>query len=167
MLQRLESIGPARQALAAAMARQPPSRAELQAALNSCKTARSLLDAAVMAEAEVMLERATQQEEQDRWNRMADALTWQVRQQAAAATSGGSAAAAAQSLLGLGANAVLSDDALDAETECVVCLSEAKSTCCVPCGHVCMCPGCAADVQSKKGSCPVCRAPIECVLEIL
>ena len=56
---------------------------------------------------------------------------------------------------------------IDAEQECVVCLSSMKNVCCVPCGHVCMCQGCAEEVQAASGSCPVCRGDIQCVIEIL
>lgn len=61
----------------------------------------------------------------------------------------------------------LLDDHLDADNECVVCMTAVKNACCIPCGHVCMCQRCAADVQEQSGVCPVCRATLECVIEIL
>ena len=42
------------------------------------------------------------------------------------------------------------------ESECVVCLVNAKTQLLWPCGHVCVCTGCAAQVKA----CPVCRSHI-------
>ncbi|GAX74144.1 hypothetical protein CEUSTIGMA_g1593.t1 [Chlamydomonas eustigma] len=56
---------------------------------------------------------------------------------------------------------------LEQELECVVCLSAPKQICCVPCGHVCMCIKCSAEVEQKHGLCPVCRAPCDLFLELL
>lgn len=55
---------------------------------------------------------------------------------------------------------------MDEETECVVCLSALRNTACVPCGHVCMCAGCADVVQQASSECPVCRAPMDMVIQI-
>jgi hypothetical protein len=41
---------------------------------------------------------------------------------------------------------------------CTVCLSNLKSHCFVPCGHVCVCSDCAANSRSFNGKCPICRA---------
>ena len=53
------------------------------------------------------------------------------------------------------------DDVGD-EASCVVCLSEKKEICLVPCGHVCVCSFCVEALFSQaERLCPVCR----CVLE--
>ena len=49
----------------------------------------------------------------------------------------------------------------EAEAEanmCSVCISNAKTHCFVPCGHVCVCSDCAANSRSFNGKCPICRA---------
>ena len=45
--------------------------------------------------------------------------------------------------------------------ECVVCLEEAKTHACIPCGHQCVCGTCAAMIvpNTPTGLCPLCRAP--------
>lgn len=40
---------------------------------------------------------------------------------------------------------------------CVVCLTEKRNTALVPCGHVCVCFDCAANLRA----CPLCRTPIQ------
>ena len=53
------------------------------------------------------------------------------------------------------------DDVYD-EASCVVCLSEKKEICLVPCGHVCVCWSCSEAIFSQaERSCPVCRCVIE------
>jgi hypothetical protein len=42
------------------------------------------------------------------------------------------------------------------DLSCVVCLSDPRSVCCVPCAHLALCTNCAPKVDT----CPVCRAPI-------
>ena len=43
---------------------------------------------------------------------------------------------------------------------CVVCMSEVRSHCAVPCGHFCFCGTCVKRLQkgsAKKQLCPICR----------
>eukprot|EP00162_Nutomonas_longa_P022959 comp6374_c0_seq1/m.6148 comp6374_c0_seq1/g.6148 ORF comp6374_c0_seq1/g.6148 comp6374_c0_seq1/m.6148 type:complete len:153 (+) comp6374_c0_seq1:2-460(+) len=41
--------------------------------------------------------------------------------------------------------------------ECTICLDAEANICLHPCGHVCMCTGCAG----PQNMCPICRMPIE------
>lgn len=60
--------------------------------------------------------------------------------------------------------AVLGDD--DAGRECVICLSELRDTTVLPCRHMCMCNKCARMLREKSNNCPICRKPVESLLEI-
>ena len=54
-----------------------------------------------------------------------------------------------------------------APSECCVCLDEAKSHAFVPCGHLCVCAGCAESIMSSlKKECPSCRGPAAHVVKI-
>jgi hypothetical protein len=44
---------------------------------------------------------------------------------------------------------------------CVVCYTNCVDTVMVPCGHACMCHGCAKRVKETSGKCPICRRLIE------
>ena len=44
------------------------------------------------------------------------------------------------------------EEAADEDKLCVICMTEARSHVLVPCGHMCLCAGCAA-----VGRCPLCR----------
>ena len=57
------------------------------------------------------------------------------------------------------------EDAM-AGKECVVCLSEARDTTVLPCRHMCMCSGCARALRYQTNRCPICRTPVESLLEI-
>ena len=57
------------------------------------------------------------------------------------------------------------EDAM-AGKECVVCLSEARDTTVLPCRHMCMCSGCARMLRHQTNRCPICRTPVESLLEI-
>jgi hypothetical protein len=47
------------------------------------------------------------------------------------------------------------------ETQCVVCLDAPKDHLIVPCGHQCVCAGCAEQLtKTRTPTCPVCREPI-------
>jgi len=55
----------------------------------------------------------------------------------------------------------------ESETEddyCVICLDAKKGYACVPCGHLCLCGGCAAG--AKPTECPICRGPISTIVKI-
>ena len=60
--------------------------------------------------------------------------------------------------------AVLGDD--DTGRECVICLSEPRDTTVLPCRHMCMCNKCARMLREKSNNCPICRKPVESLLEI-
>ena len=48
---------------------------------------------------------------------------------------------------------------------CVVCLAAPKTHLMAPCGHKCVCAECSK-LFSDKVICPVCRAPIQCVVQV-
>ena len=48
-------------------------------------------------------------------------------------------------------------------TECVICLSETRTHCVIPCGHWCLCTDCASADFSE---CPLCRGPFSSVQRI-
>jgi len=52
--------------------------------------------------------------------------------------------------------------------ECVICLSEPRTTTVLPCRHLCMCADCAHTLRSQPSGnvCPICRNPCESLLEI-
>jgi hypothetical protein len=50
--------------------------------------------------------------------------------------------------------------------ECVVCLSEPRDTTVLPCRHMCMCSGCARMLRHQTNRCPICRTPVQSLLEI-
>ncbi|KAE8666233.1 putative E3 ubiquitin-protein ligase LUL1 [Hibiscus syriacus] len=71
-----------------------------------------------------------------------------------------------QEIYGIG-NSV--DDSVDANgpgKECVICLSEPRDTTVLPCRHMCMCSSCAKVLRCQSNRCPICRQPVERLLEI-
>ncbi|KQK04361.1 probable E3 ubiquitin-protein ligase LOG2 [Brachypodium distachyon] len=50
--------------------------------------------------------------------------------------------------------------------ECVVCLSEPRDTTVLPCRHMCLCRECAQLLRFQTNKCPICRQPVERLLEI-
>ncbi|KAH7513217.1 probable E3 ubiquitin-protein ligase LOG2 [Ziziphus jujuba] len=71
-----------------------------------------------------------------------------------------------QAIFGIG-NSVEGDlDANDPGKECVICLSEPRDTAVLPCRHMCMCSGCAKLLRFQTNRCPICRQPVERLLEI-
>ncbi|KAK1646877.1 hypothetical protein QYE76_064682 [Lolium multiflorum] len=54
----------------------------------------------------------------------------------------------------------------DSGKECVVCLTEPRDTTVLPCRHMCLCMECAQLVRFQTNKCPICRQPIERLLEI-
>lgn len=71
-----------------------------------------------------------------------------------------------QEIFGIG-NSVDSDfDGNDPGKECVICLSEPRDTTVLPCRHMCMCNGCAKVLRFQTNRCPICRQPVERLLEI-
>ncbi|KAJ6876854.1 hypothetical protein NC651_029768 [Populus alba x Populus x berolinensis] len=57
-------------------------------------------------------------------------------------------------------------DEIDPGTECVICMSEPKDTAVLPCRHMCLCSGCAKELRSRSDTCPICRQPIQELMEI-
>ena len=53
---------------------------------------------------------------------------------------------------------------------CVVCLDSAKTHLFVPCGHQCVCAGCAASIMALRPrssrQCPICRAQAKSMLRV-
>ncbi|KAK4353310.1 hypothetical protein RND71_028828 [Anisodus tanguticus] len=71
-----------------------------------------------------------------------------------------------QEIFGIG-NSVEGDfDGNDPGKECVICLSEPRDTTVLPCRHMCMCSGCAKVLRFQTNRCPICRQPVERLLEI-
>ena len=60
---------------------------------------------------------------------------------------------------GRGAAERRAEDAED-RTKCVSCMVGDLQVCVMPCSHLCVCSGCADDIMSKSGLCPICRGPI-------
>lgn len=58
------------------------------------------------------------------------------------------------------------DEGGESGKECVVCLSETRDTTVLPCRHMCMCSGCARMLRHQSNRCPICRTPVESLLEI-
>ncbi|XP_068661167.1 probable E3 ubiquitin-protein ligase LUL4 [Aristolochia californica] len=50
--------------------------------------------------------------------------------------------------------------------ECVICMSEPKDTAVLPCRHMCMCSECAKILRFQSNKCPICRQPVEQLIEI-
>ncbi|KAK9125965.1 hypothetical protein Scep_014811 [Stephania cephalantha] len=70
-----------------------------------------------------------------------------------------------QEIYGIG-NSVEGDSDENQGKECVICLSEPRDTTVLPCRHMCMCNGCARHLKLQRHRCPICRQPVEQLLEI-
>ncbi|KAK7261368.1 hypothetical protein RIF29_27677 [Crotalaria pallida] len=71
-----------------------------------------------------------------------------------------------QEIYGIG-NACEGDfDGHESGGECVICLSEPRDITVLPCRHMCMCSGCANLLKAHAAKCPICRHPVERLLEI-
>ncbi|XP_012837896.1 PREDICTED: probable E3 ubiquitin-protein ligase LUL4 [Erythranthe guttata] len=66
---------------------------------------------------------------------------------------------------GSGTNRASVSDA-ESENECIICFAEDKNTVVLPCRHMCMCGECAKDLRLKSNKCPICRQPIQELMEI-
>ncbi|XP_042018162.1 probable E3 ubiquitin-protein ligase LOG2 [Salvia splendens] len=71
-----------------------------------------------------------------------------------------------QEIYGIGNSVEGEVDANDPGKECVICLSEPRDTTVLPCRHMCMCSECAKVLRSQTNRCPICRQPVERLLEI-
>ncbi|EOA25637.1 hypothetical protein CARUB_v10018986mg [Capsella rubella] len=58
------------------------------------------------------------------------------------------------------------EDSNERGKECVICLSEPQDTTVLPCRHMCMCSGCAKLLRFQTNLCPICRQPVDGLLEI-
>jgi E3 ubiquitin-protein ligase MGRN1 len=50
--------------------------------------------------------------------------------------------------------------------DCVICMTEPRDTTVLPCRHMCMCSDCAKTLRMQSEKCPICRTPIEQLLQI-
>lgn len=57
-------------------------------------------------------------------------------------------------------------DAEDTGKECVICMTEPRDTTVLPCRHMCMCSECAKALTRQSNKCPICRQPVEKLMEI-
>ncbi|KAL4190199.1 hypothetical protein AMTRI_Chr07g23470 [Amborella trichopoda] len=71
-----------------------------------------------------------------------------------------------QEIYGIGNSMENDYDGNDPGKECVICLSEPRDTTVLPCRHMCMCSGCAKVLRFQTSRCPICRQPVERLLEI-
>uniref|UniRef100_A0A7N0VA13 RING-type E3 ubiquitin transferase n=1 Tax=Kalanchoe fedtschenkoi TaxID=63787 RepID=A0A7N0VA13_KALFE len=71
-------------------------------------------------------------------------------------------------LFGIGSSSTAEspNDDNDDGKECVICLTEPKDTAVLPCRHMCMCSDCAKALRLQSNKCPICRQPIEEIIEI-
>mmetsp|Transcript_3157 Transcript_3157/g.11396 ORF Transcript_3157/g.11396 Transcript_3157/m.11396 type:complete len:366 (-) Transcript_3157:120-1217(-) len=59
------------------------------------------------------------------------------------------------------------EEEMDANSkECVICLAAARDTTVLPCRHMCMCAPCAKVLRYRTTACPICRCPIDSLLQI-
>ncbi|KAL3623330.1 putative E3 ubiquitin-protein ligase log2 [Castilleja foliolosa] len=71
-----------------------------------------------------------------------------------------------QEIYGIGNSVEGEVDVNDPGKECVICLSEPRDTTVLPCRHMCMCSNCAKVLRFQTNRCPICRQPVERLLEI-
>ncbi|KAJ0084899.1 hypothetical protein Patl1_30710 [Pistacia atlantica] len=71
-----------------------------------------------------------------------------------------------QEIYGIGNTVSSEADESDSGKDCVICLSEPRDTTVLPCRHMCMCSGCAKVLQFQSNRCPICRQPVDRLLEI-
>ncbi|KAK1289714.1 putative E3 ubiquitin-protein ligase LOG2 [Acorus calamus] len=71
-----------------------------------------------------------------------------------------------QEIYGIGNSVDGEFDGNDPGKECVICLSEPRDTTVLPCRHMCMCSECAKVLRFQTNRCPICRQPVERLLEI-
>jgi chromosome segregation ATPase len=50
--------------------------------------------------------------------------------------------------------------------ECLVCKESRKEYTFLPCGHMCVCEGCAASIQGQDRKCPLCRGVSTSIMKI-
>lgn len=67
-----------------------------------------------------------------------------------------------------GGNETAKADDLDEDggRECVICMTDPRDTTVLPCRHMCMCNKCAKVLRLQTNKCPICRCPVESLLQI-
>ncbi|KAL6597742.1 hypothetical protein ACP70R_046547 [Stipagrostis hirtigluma subsp. patula] len=71
-----------------------------------------------------------------------------------------------EEIYGIGNTADRNGHEDDSGKECVICLSEPRDTTVLPCRHMCLCRECAQLLRFQTNKCPICRQPVERLLEI-
>ncbi|XP_050211601.1 probable E3 ubiquitin-protein ligase LUL2 [Mercurialis annua] len=71
-----------------------------------------------------------------------------------------------QEIYGIGNSVDVESDGNDSGKECVICLTEPRDTAVLPCRHMCMCSTCAKVLRFQTARCPICRQPVDRLLEI-
>ncbi|ERN12352.1 probable E3 ubiquitin-protein ligase LUL2 [Amborella trichopoda] len=71
-----------------------------------------------------------------------------------------------QEIYGMGNLSVAEFDNDDQGKECVICMSEPRDTAVLPCRHMCMCSECANLLRRQSNRCPICRQPVDEILQI-
>ncbi|KAI4317751.1 hypothetical protein L6164_025596 [Bauhinia variegata] len=69
-------------------------------------------------------------------------------------------------LYGIGSSSEVDFEDNEPGKECVICMTEPKDTAVLPCRHMCMCSECAQALRHQSNKCPICRQPIEELIEI-
>ncbi|MQL73814.1 hypothetical protein Taro_006178 [Colocasia esculenta] len=69
-------------------------------------------------------------------------------------------------IFGLADSANAEGSSNDSGEECVICMTEPKNTAVLPCRHMCMCSECAKALRLQSNKCPICRQPVEELMEI-
>ncbi|CAN1129471.1 Probable E3 ubiquitin-protein ligase LUL4 [Linum perenne] len=69
-------------------------------------------------------------------------------------------------IYGMGSSDAEDFDDSEPGKECVICMTEPKDTAVLPCRHMCMCSECAKELRGQSNKCPICRQPIEELIEI-
>lgn len=69
-------------------------------------------------------------------------------------------------IYGIGSSESQNFNDSDSSKECVICMTEPKNTAVLPCRHMCMCSECAKELRVRSDKCPICRQPIEELMEI-
>ena len=92
------------------------------------------------------------------------------RSSAATAGSGGKDDAASESKEAGDSETSAPHPYVDAEAEagedCIICMSEPRTTAVLPCRHMCLCGDCAQMLRTKTTKCPICRGPVKQLVEI-
>ena len=50
--------------------------------------------------------------------------------------------------------------------ECIICMSDPRTTVAMPCRHLCYCQECAQIMQARCENCPICRQEVASLLQM-